>query len=203
MRARLGRCMILDARFVNHTPKPSLTVSWRIVGNPYLGIISGVARHATRIGTPNGGCIARESLSGLSLPHLNDTSERFRSWIESVSILVNSWVFQDNGSGLPLQEVLRFYAGAFHEKLVGYIVNIDPAHRGSRWHDEAGWVDGEAHHRCNHRALRNGCWVGFDSFPSHREVGFHVVEPFMRLVARHADLSCRGPRVKLAVCCEG
>jgi hypothetical protein len=24
--------MILDARFVNHTPKPSLTVSWRIVG---------------------------------------------------------------------------------------------------------------------------------------------------------------------------
>src|SRR5205823_9493372 len=33
MRARLGRCMILDARFVNHTPKPSLTVSWGIVGN--------------------------------------------------------------------------------------------------------------------------------------------------------------------------
>ena len=43
MRARLGRCMILDARFVNHTPKPSLTVSWRIVGNSYLiGIMEGL-----------------------------------------------------------------------------------------------------------------------------------------------------------------
>jgi hypothetical protein len=35
MRARLGRCMILDADS-SITPNPSLTVSWPILGNSYL-----------------------------------------------------------------------------------------------------------------------------------------------------------------------
>ena len=34
MRALLGRCMISDARFANHTPMLRFTVSWRIVGYP-------------------------------------------------------------------------------------------------------------------------------------------------------------------------
>ncbi len=36
MRALLGRCMISDARFANHTPMLRCTVRWRIFGNSHL-----------------------------------------------------------------------------------------------------------------------------------------------------------------------
>src|SRR4029077_15923270 len=99
---------------------------------------------ATRIGTPKGGCAARETLSELSLPPLNDTSERFDRWIERVSILISSRFLQDNGSRLSFQQVLRLHARAFYEKLVRWVVDIDPRHGCSRLHDDAGWIHGKA-----------------------------------------------------------